>query len=335
MATLSFYARGVNATANNAYVNVLNTNRVPVTELVFSQATSPIALDYLNGAPDPDTELFINGVQMSFVVEFSGLLPDTNKFTNVNGLDLRGQKVAVIKASNGIQYVFLTDPDATFLTMLAFPNGATTLIAYTDGGDPLILCFAKGTWIATPFGERRVESLQPGDLVLNAEGEAVRLRWVAHRVMTREELARNPELRPIRIPADHFGPGLPNRALRVSPQHRIRLDGWQVELLFGTDRILVPAKHLLGGGITQPDDGRNVEYYHLLFDRHEIVLSNGLPSESYQPSQRAVDGLDALMREEFLQLFGREAQLHLLSRPDACPSLKSHEGRALAGLIAA
>ena len=31
MATLSFYARGVSQTANNAYVNILNTNTVPVT----------------------------------------------------------------------------------------------------------------------------------------------------------------------------------------------------------------------------------------------------------------------------------------------------------------
>lgn len=334
MATLSFYARGVSQTANNAYVNILNTNTVPVTELVFSQS-GPITLDYLNGAPDPDTTLYINNVEMSFVVNFSGTLPNTNKFSNVNGIDLRGQQIVVITASNGVSYIFLTDPNASFLTMLSFPNGAASLNGFTNVGPPLILCFARGTWIATPFGERRVESLEPGDLVLNAEGEPVRLRWVAHRRMTPEELQAHPELRPIRIPPNRFGPGLPNRALRVSPQHRIRLDGWQVELLFGAEQILVPARHLLGGGITQPDDGRAVDYYHLLFDRHEIVLSNGLPTESYQPSQRAVDGLDEAVRTEFLRLFGAEAQLHFLNRPDACPSLKSHEGRALAGLFAA
>ena len=335
MATLSFCARGVNPNARNSYANLRPTAQVPVTELVFVQDTAPISLDYLGGATDPDTQLFINNVEYSFAIEFSGLLPMDSALADVNGQDLRGQEIAVISASNGVKYLFLTDPDTAFLTMYEFPNGGRSLTAYVDTGDPLILCFCKGTWIATPYGERRVESLRTGDLVTTRDGRTVPLRWVAHRVVTAAELAAHPDIRPIRIPPDRFGPGLPHRALRVSPQHRIWLQGWQVELLFGADQVLVPAKHLLGGGITQPDDGREVEYYHLMFDQHEIVLSNGLPSESYQPSQRAVNGLDAAVRDEFLALFGQTAEVSHLTRPDAALSLRAHESRALARLIAA
>lgn len=330
MATLSFYARAVSTSANNAYINVKTTSQVPVTELVFSQTTSPISLDYLGKTPDPDTTLTINNVVTPFTISFSGALPFDNKFASVNGIDLRGQSVAVITTAGGAKFMFLTDPDTSFLTMLEFPNGAASLTGFTNSGNPLILCFASGTWIATPDGERRVETLAPGDPVLTVEGESVPLRWIAHRHLSPDELAAWPDLRPIRIPRDHFGPGLPNRALRVSPQHRIRLEGWWVELLFGAEQVLVPARHLLGGGITQPDDGRRVDYYHLLFDRHEIVLSNGLPTESYQPSARAVDGLDAAVRAEFLRLFGGTARVHFLSRPDAAPTLRAHEGRTLA-----
>jgi hypothetical protein len=335
MATISFYARGVNTNAGNQYLNVRPVAQVPVTELVFVQATSPVSLDYMNGAPDPDTQLFINNVEYSFIVRFSGSLPNDSKYADVNGVDLRGVNIVVVTASNGVTYVFPTDPNVTFLTMLAFPGGGSSLDGYTTSGDPIILCFAKGTWIATPYGERRVESLVAGDLVTTLDGRAVPLRWIAHGALSQEELAAQPDLWPVRIAKGHFGADMPNRPLFVSPQHRVLLGGWQVELLFGTDQVLVPAKHLLGGGVSQPEPRGTVEYYHLLCDAHEVLLSNGLPTESYQPSLRAVNGLDDGLRGEFMQLFGQRATVHTLSRADAALSLRAHEGRALARVLAA
>ncbi len=335
MTTLSFYARGVNLSASNSYINVRPLSQVPVTELTFSQTAGPLSFTYNNGLPDPDTMLTIGSVTMSFTVNFSGNLPNSQKFAKVNGQDLRGAQIVVITAANGTRYVFLSDPDASFLTMLDFPDGAAPLSNYTTSGPPLLICFAKGTWIETPFGERKVETLQPGDLVRNVTGQAVRLRWVAHRTLSTDDLAQWPELCPIRIPANHFGRGLPHRPLRISPQHRLALSGWQVELMFGVDDILVPAKHLLGRGITQETAEKGVDYYHLLFDQHEIVLSNGLPSESYQPSADTVDAMEDSIRAEFAALFGQEAQIALMTRPDACVSLRAHEGRALARALAA
>lgn len=72
MATNIFYARGDSSTANNASLNVANANAIPVTELVFDRTDGgDLVLDYNNGQPDPDTVVYVNGVEMTFTVEFS------------------------------------------------------------------------------------------------------------------------------------------------------------------------------------------------------------------------------------------------------------------------
>lgn len=46
-----------------------------------------------------------------------------------------------------------------------------------------------------------------------------------------------------------------------------------------------------------------VTYVHLLFDRHEIVVANGVPSESFHPESPALDTLSERSRDEFFRLF--------------------------------
>jgi hypothetical protein len=46
-----------------------------------------------------------------------------------------------------------------------------------------------------------------------------------------------------------------------------------------------------------------VTYCHLLFERHEVVFSNGLPSESFFPGHFALEGLAAVAAAELDALF--------------------------------
>lgn len=49
----------------------------------------------------------------------------------------------------------------------------------------------------------------------------------------------------------------------------------------GTSEVLVAAVQLLGmDGVEIAHDVEEVTYFHLLLDAHEIVFSNGIPSES-------------------------------------------------------
>lgn len=333
MTTISFYARGDSSSANNAALNVQGTSTTPVTLLSFSSSGGgDIKLDYNGGLPDPDTTLIINGVSMTFTVEFSGTLPTTNKLANVNGENLRGKEIVVITAQDGSRFFFLTDGSSA-ATMEAFPNGAHA-IGSVNSTAPVLICFVRGTLIATPSGERLIETLKEGDLVLNDAGTSIKIRWIGSRRIEQLELARFPRLRPLRIPIDFFGPGRPHTALKLSPQHRIALGGWQLELLFGVPDALVPACHLLGVStqgsdtITTCENETSVEYFHLLFDEHELVYSNGLLTESYQPSVRNVAGLAQHARQELLHIFPAHDLAEFTERQDRYLSLRAHESKA-------
>lgn len=325
MISISFLARGDNSTAANASINSVSTATVPVTELTFvavQGASAPddpygdILLDPNGGAADPDTQVIINGVQMDFVVEFSGYLPTTAKFTN---LGVAGKEVVVISAG-GQRYYFITDGSGTYDIMSSMPNGSIPITGVTT--KTVVVCFANGSWIATPKGERRVETLKVGDLVVTADGETRPIRWIGVRTVTVSEMLLKKELRPVVIPAGAFGPNLPHSDLRLSRQHRLAVEGWQVEMLFGAERALVRAGHLDGAGIKSVLPKEAVTYYHILLDQHDMLIANGVASESFQPGPVGLCALDDAAREELAQL---DPALLALSEIAAAPSLKAHE----------
>jgi hypothetical protein len=191
----------------------------------------------------------------------------------------------------------------------------------------VIPCFTPGTLILTPDGERAVEDLRPGDLVETRDHGAQPIRWIGDRSVTALEARRWPQLAPVRIARGALGPDLPGRDLIVSPQHRILAAGPRAELYFGEDEVLVAAIHMVGQpGITRLP-AQPVRYLHLLFDRHEIVCSNGLWTESFQPGDRTLAGLGDAQRAELALLFpGLDV---LCGYRSARRSLKAHEARVL------
>lgn len=145
-----------------------------------------------------------------------------------------------------------------------------------------VACFAEDTWIATARGDRLVHELAPGDMILTRDDGIQPLRWVASRTLTGADLA--PNLRPIRIARGALGPATPRTPLRLSPQHRVLVRSRIALRMFGQPEILVAAKHLTAlPGIDIDTDCAQVSYYHLLFDRHHVIYSNGAPTESLFP----------------------------------------------------
>lgn len=192
--------------------------------------------------------------------------------------------------------------------------------------EQVIPCFTAGTLIDTPTGPRPVESLRPGDLVLTLDDGPQPLRWVGKRRLGLADLLADSSLQPVEIASGSLEPGVPERAIRVSPQHRVLFGGADCQLYFGTEEVLVPAIQMVGQrGIVQrllP-----VTYVHLMFDRHQIVRTHGMWSESFQPGERTLDGMPDPQRDELLRLFPE------LSDPSAYPAargtLKGYETRVL------
>lgn len=166
------------------------------------------------------------------------------------------------------------------------------------------ICFAAGTLIRTPDGDRPVQDLVAGDLVVTLDNGAQPLRWIGSQWLGDDVLTRNPRFCPIRIAAGALGYGLPATDLIVSPQHRVLVRSKVAMRMFGAAELLVAAKHLTEvEGVAQfhPDGG--IQYHHILFDRHEIIFANGAETESLLPGPEALKSLGAAARDELFAIF--------------------------------
>lgn len=167
----------------------------------------------------------------------------------------------------------------------------------------VIICFAKGTSIATPRGEVRIENLKVGDKVITRDNGPRPIRWIGHRDLTAADFAREPHLRPVLITAGSLGPGLPQRDMMVSPSHRMLAASDRTALFFSEREVLIPAKHLIGNHGVHQIDSAGTTYMHLLCDQHEVLLANGVWSESFQPGDRSLRGIGNSQRSEVYEIF--------------------------------
>jgi Ca2+-binding RTX toxin-like protein len=194
--------------------------------------------------------------------------------------------------------------------------------------ETIIPCFTPGTLIVTARGEVSVEDLRPGDMVATRDGGVQRIRWIGRKALSLAHLVVNPALRPVFIPAGALGHGMPARDMRVSPQHRILLEGPRAEMLFGEPEVLVAAIHLVGHCGIRQELSLGVDYIHLMFDAHEILCSDGIWSESFQPASRMVGSMDRAQQDEIMALFPDLAE-SVVAFPSARLTLKAHEARVL------
>lgn len=194
----------------------------------------------------------------------------------------------------------------------------------------IIPCFTPGTRIATPRGEVAVEDLREGDRVITRDNGMQEIRWVGARTLTSAELISAPYLRPVRIRAGALGQGLPERDMLVSPQHRLLLTSERAALYFGEREVLSPAKHLTGMEGIEEVRATNITYIHFMFDRHEVVLSDGAWTESFQPGEQVLRGMGDAARDEIFALFPElRESAGSQSYQAARRSLKRHEARIL------
>ena len=188
------------------------------------------------------------------------------------------------------------------LGQFVLDTAVVTIDADTAG--TLVVCFARGTRILTRMGTVAVEDLRVGDQVFTRDNGYQAIRWIGANRLTARQLARQPNLRPIRIAAGALGGVSPSADLLVSPQHRILVCSPIAERMFGEYEVLVAAKQLVGcEGITVADDVAEVEYFHFLMDRHEVVFSNGAATESLFTGAQALKSLSPEAVEEIRAIF--------------------------------
>jgi hypothetical protein len=200
--------------------------------------------------------------------------------TNLTLENPSGGTIAVLNAPNMYAYTGFPVNPGTY----AVVNDGTT----SDGGmyfakaangdeimgtnpNPALACFAAGTRIATPQGPVAVESLKVGDEVRTVlGGKPQAITWVGHRRIDCTKHNAPRLVWPVRIAAGAFGPGQPSRDLLLSPDHAVYADG-----------VLIPVKHLINGTTIAQVPCDSVTYHHIELPRHDVVLAEDLPAESY------------------------------------------------------
>lgn len=142
-------------------------------------------------------------------------------------------------------------------------------------GTSVLACFARGTQLETDRGAVPVEEIEEESLVRTLDNGLQPVRRVLSKRV--EGLGT---LAPVVFRAGVLGNA---RDLVVSPHHRVLMSGWQAELVAGCPEALVMAKDVVNGRMVLRLPMAEVEYFHLLFDRHEVVFAEGAATESYHP----------------------------------------------------
>ena len=259
-----------------------------------------------------DLEDLIDSGDVTYI-DGNGYVNDSGGITGVDGeADMNNAGVLIFNI-----------PITTLTVEMVNANGTY----YSMG----VACFLAGTSIATDNGLVAVEDLSVGDRVMTMDHGYQEIRWTGARTLDKWQLARQPNLAPVRIQAGALGNGLPERDLLVSPQHRVLVSNKVAQNMFGVGEVLVAAKHLVGlTGIDILAGAESVTYVHFMCSEHEVVFSEGAPTESFFPGDQALDALDTDGREEIFCLFP-ELRDHDATDlfPAMRPFIKGREGRQL------
>jgi ELWxxDGT repeat protein len=136
---------------------------------------------------------------------------------------------------------------------------------------PQVPCFVKGTRIRTARGDVPVEALVVGDLVFGARSGRMRaVVWVGHRRLVTARHRRPAAVWPVCVRAGAIGPGVPARDVWLSPEHGVFVHG-----------ALVPVRLLANGVSIVQRAWAEVTYCHVELEGHDLVVSEGMLSESY------------------------------------------------------
>ena len=238
-------------------------------------------------------------------------------------VEFGGQTFAIfgrpVTSTGGAQYTIPYNPaDGVDLAPLA--NGGSST-GYTPTGAQVFNCFATGTRIATPDGDKPIEMLRAGDLVLTHDGRSAPAIWRARQSIVNP---RNLSVgrSPVRIDAGALGPNLPDAPLTVTADHALLFGDMLINagtLVNGTTIRLLPLEEMPA----------RFNYWHVELEEHQCVVANGVPAESFidYVGRSGFDNYD-----DYLDLVGADRLIAEMPLPRVCahrlvpPDLRAARG---------
>ncbi len=316
---------------NNGVVNSIRIGIADTSDTSYD-SNILIAADSVQTALVADNDsvnLNPNGVKTLNVLDNDTHAPGTSlTITQINGVNVVAGQTVTLPSGQTVKL----NADGTFeitgdgqVENKSFTYTVSDGAGHTDTGFVTINsipCFVAGTLILTPDGDVPVESLRPGDMVMTHDDGPQPLRWIGRRTVAAEGC-----FAPIHIRAGTFGD---HNTLLLSPQHRVLIRDSLAELLFGEAEVLVAAKDLINDLSVTVQTGGSVEYVHLLFDKHQVVYSEGLATESFLPGPQTTQSFERAMVDEICALFPElDPETGLGYSPSARRTLRGYEAQVL------
>jgi hypothetical protein len=305
---------------------------------------SRVVMYYEDGNDDPNKfgHIFLDNMEIQNVLindaplavdDFATVSDDVSNTFSVlgNDTDADGDNLTVtyVSSTDGSVYVN-SDGTLSFVPPSDFSGTATVEYTISDGNggtDAATLtvevpCFTHGTMIRTALNkEVPIQNLSVGDMVETLDNGPKEILWIGSRIVP-----ASGALAPVVFKQGAIG----NYAeLRVSQQHRMLLEDWRVEILFGTEEVLAPAFSLVNGGSIQIDEGGLIEYFHILLETHEILFANGSKTESLHLGAMNAAALKKFKLTEVGSIFPQLVDNIGLGAKTARPVLREYEVRTL------
>lgn len=271
--------------------------------------------DYMEGGIGDDVFVLADGSGSDVIGDFTigEDLLDVSNLTDATGNPVDVDDATVTSDGEGGSILTFPNGEQIRLRNIA-PSDLDTDQELRDIGIP---CFVAGAMIMTTRGEIAVEDLVEGDgiVTLCSNGGRHVMREI-RRIFRREVVTTNPKLHPVRILAGALGNGAPKRDLLVSRQHRMLVQSKIADRMFGTPEVLIPAIKLTElPGIFVEEEVETVEYFHLLFDQHEVIYAEGAPTESLFTGPETLKAISPEAREEIMAIFPEIADLDYKPTP--------------------
>ncbi|SIS80723.1 Hint domain-containing protein [Phaeovulum vinaykumarii] len=184
-------------------------------------------------------------------------------------------------------------------------------------------CLSPQAMVASDRGLVRASALRPGMRIVTRDNGLQELAWIGYRRFDWRALGLAPQLLgPVLIRKGALGADLPEADVLVSPNHRFLT----TDVAAGTLQSgrLIAAADLVGRPGIERASVAQVTYVQLLLARHELVMADGIWSESFQADALRLAALDpevqADLRARFPDLVAPE-RADVAVRPDLGPAI--------------
>lgn len=292
----------------NVIPNAVNTIRIGIADVADSNFDSNLliaggSIQNTVLAADDNFTAVLNGTPLLNVLandtESSG---GTLTLTHINGQPVTvgvpillptGEQLSV-NADGTINLI--NDNDLGLITFSYTTQNAAGVSDTAFVNITTVPCFLKGTRLKTSMGWKRVEDVSVGDMVKTLDNGFQSVRWIGFR-----QVDPSPETSPILISANSLGD---HGDIWVSPQHRVLIRDHRCALMFGEEEVFIAAKDLQNSRTIRTELGcTNITYFHVMLDTHQVIDSEGLLTESFQPGPHSITGFSSARMDEIRAVF--------------------------------